>query len=53
MQAYLRSKTWEEKVASIERMDPASKLAREAMKKAMAKEAADDAFNASTGTPRH
>jgi hypothetical protein len=36
MQEYLRSKTWEEKVASIERMNAASKSAREAMKKAMA-----------------
>jgi hypothetical protein len=38
MHEYLRSKTWEEKVASIERMDAASKIAREAMTKAMAKE---------------
>jgi hypothetical protein len=38
MQEYLRSKTWEEKVASIERMNAASKTAREAMQKAMAKE---------------
>jgi hypothetical protein len=35
MQEYLRSKTCEEKVASIERMNAASKMAREAMKKAM------------------
>jgi hypothetical protein len=34
MREFLRSKTWEEKVASIERMNEASKLAREAMKKA-------------------
>ncbi len=33
MQEYLRSKTWEEKVESIERMNAASKLAREAMKR--------------------
>jgi hypothetical protein len=39
MQEYLRSKTWEEKVESIERMNAASKMAREAMKKAMEKEA--------------
>jgi len=39
MQEYLRSKTWEEKVESIERMNAASKMAREAMKKAMSKEA--------------
>ncbi len=35
MQEYLRSKTWEEKVESIERMNAMSKIAREAMKKAM------------------
>jgi len=34
MQAYLRSKSWEEKVESIERMNAASKMAKEAMKKA-------------------
>jgi len=39
MQEYLRSKTWEEKVESIERMNAASKLAREAMRKAMEKDA--------------
>jgi hypothetical protein len=36
MREYLRSKTWEEKVESIERMNKAGKLAREAMRKAMA-----------------
>jgi hypothetical protein len=39
MQEYLRSKTWEEKVESIERMNAASMIAREAMRKAMEKEA--------------
>jgi hypothetical protein len=34
MQEYLRSKTWEEKVESIQRMNAAGKMAREAMKKA-------------------
>jgi len=33
MQEYLRSESWEEKVESIERMNVASKMAREAMKK--------------------
>jgi hypothetical protein len=31
MREFLRSKTWEEKVASIERMNEAGKLARKAM----------------------
>ena len=31
MREFLRSKTWEEKVASIERMNEAEKLARKAM----------------------
>jgi hypothetical protein len=35
MQEYLQSKTWEEKVRSIERMNAASKIAREAMNKAL------------------
>jgi len=39
MQEYLRSKTWEEKVESIERMNAASKMARDAMRKAMEKDA--------------
>ena len=34
MRKYLRSKTWPEKIASIERMDEAAKLAREGMRKA-------------------
>jgi hypothetical protein len=33
MREFLRSKTWEEKVESIERMNVASKMAREAMAK--------------------
>jgi hypothetical protein len=32
MREFLRSKTWEEKVESIERMNVAGKVAREAMK---------------------
>lgn len=32
MREFLRSKTWEEKVASIERMNEAAKLARKAMR---------------------
>jgi hypothetical protein len=31
MREFLRSKTWEEKVAAIERMNEASKMARKAM----------------------
>jgi hypothetical protein len=34
-----KSKTWEEKVASIARMNAASKLARDAMRQAVAGEA--------------
>lgn len=44
MQEFLRSKSWEEKVESIERMNAAAKMAREAMRKAMggqAKESED------------
>jgi hypothetical protein len=36
MQEYLRSRTWPEKVASMERMNEAAKIAREAMRKARA-----------------
>jgi hypothetical protein len=35
MREFLRSKTWEEKVESIERMNAAGKIAREAMRNAM------------------
>ncbi len=41
MRNYLRSKSWEEKVRSIERMNAADKLAKEAMRQAMAKKAAE------------
>jgi hypothetical protein len=34
MDIYLRSRTWEQKVESIERMNAASKIAREAMRAA-------------------
>ena len=37
MQEYLRSRTWVEKVESIERMNEFSKKAREAMRRALAK----------------
>ncbi len=39
MDEYLRSRTWVEKVESIERMNEAGKIARAAMKEAMAKQA--------------
>lgn len=35
MQEFLRSKSWEEKVESIERMNVAGKMAREAMRKTL------------------
>ncbi len=41
MREFLRSKTWEEKVESIERMNKAGKMAREAMRKAMASKNAE------------
>jgi hypothetical protein len=41
MQEFLRSKSWVEKVESIERMNAAGKLAREAMRKAMGEQSAD------------
>jgi hypothetical protein len=34
MRMYLKSKNWPEKIRSIERMNRAGKIAREAMKKA-------------------
>ena len=40
MREYLRSKTWAEKVESIERMNVADKIAKETMRKALAREAA-------------
>jgi hypothetical protein len=39
MRAFLRSKSWVEKVRSIERMNAAGKIAREAMKEATARQA--------------
>jgi hypothetical protein len=33
MRAYLKSRTWPEKIESIERMNEAARLAREAMRK--------------------
>jgi hypothetical protein len=38
MQEFLRSKSWEEKVESIERMNAAGKMAREAMRKALSQQ---------------
>lgn len=38
MLEFLRSKNWPEKIRSIERMNQAGKLAREAMKKARLRE---------------
>ena len=40
MRTFLRSKTWVEKVESIERMNVVDKIAKEAMRKALAREAA-------------
>ena len=40
MQQYLRSKSWEEKVRSIERMNEADGRMKQAMREALAKEAA-------------
>ena len=34
MQVYLKSRTWPEKIRSIERMNKAARIAREAMRKA-------------------
>ena len=41
MDIYLRSKTWVEKVESIERMRERSKIARESMRKALEKQTAN------------
>ena len=41
MREFLRSKTWEEKVESIERMNEASRIAKEAMRNALARETDD------------
>jgi len=40
MRAYLKSRSWPEKIASIERMNEAGKLAREGMRKARARKGA-------------
>ena len=40
MRVYLKSRSWPEKIASIERMNEAGKLAREGMRKARARKAA-------------
>ena len=39
MQEYLKSSTWPEKIESVERMNEAARIAREAMRNARAKEA--------------
>jgi hypothetical protein len=41
MHAYLKSLSWPEKTRSIERMNEAGKIAREAMKRARAKSASE------------
>jgi hypothetical protein len=41
MREYLKSLSWPEKVRSIERMNAAQKIARDAMRKARAREAAE------------
>ena len=41
MDLYLRSKTWVEKIRSIERMNVADKIAKDAMKRALARKAAE------------
>jgi len=43
MQEFLRSKSWVEKVESIERMNAAGKMAREAMREALARNEGADA----------
>lgn len=40
MREYLKSRTWPEKIRSIERMNKAARVAREAMKKARERSAA-------------
>jgi hypothetical protein len=40
LRADLRAKTWEEKVRAIERMNEMSRVAKEAMRRALTKEAA-------------
>jgi hypothetical protein len=45
MDEYLRSRSWVEKVESIERMNEAGKIARAAMKEAMAKQAVPSTTN--------
>lgn len=45
MQVYLKSRTWPEKIRSIERMNAAGRIAREAMKKAREKQASSVAGN--------
>ncbi len=42
MLVYLKSRTWPEKVRSMERMNAATRIAREAMRKARAKATAAD-----------
>ena len=43
MRAYLRSKSWVEKVRSIERMNAAAKVARKAMQETIARQSSTDA----------
>ena len=46
LRADLHAKTWEEKIASIERMNEAGKIARASMKKTLAEKAAKAAAKA-------
>jgi len=41
MREYLKSRTWPEKIRSIERMNRAAKIAREAMRRARPEKAAN------------
>lgn len=45
MRAYLKSRTWPEKIESIERMNKAARIAREAMEKARERSATDSNNN--------
>jgi hypothetical protein len=51
MREHLRSKTWVEKVESIGRMNVADRLAKEAMRKALAGKAATDSRDEGASKP--
>jgi hypothetical protein len=44
LRADLRAKSWAEKVRSIERMNAADRIAKEAMRKTLAREPAEDSI---------